>query len=102
MEVQTFWYLNPWFLSFLGCLSYNLVLWNNAKDEDDILDKGFNFALYWSKNYDNVLVTLVLSFVWVIAAPLVIDSEPTIDWSDLMYIASPIFIQKVKAYTKKK
>ena len=72
-----------------------------AKDPLDKKGKRFNFNEYWIKNWDNMLVTLLLTIIWIILGPQIFEMYSDKLWLDLIYLASPMFCQKVIEYIKK-
>jgi len=95
---------NPWTMAFIGFVTYNLILLSNAKDPYDDEGKSWDIRTWWRGHWDNALLAFWLSLVWVIAGPAIFEAHqgPEAQWSDVLYLAAPIFIQKVREYFKKK
>ena len=51
---------HPHFLAMYGVVAYFILLWSLSKDKYDHDEKKFCFKKWWSKNYDNFLVTMVI------------------------------------------
>ena len=93
---------NPWFLGFLGWFALNIVQFRMDKDIHDDADEKFPVLLYMRKKWDNWLVTAVLTFIWIIAAPQIVGvAGDGAIWDNMMYLGSPIFVQKVYEFIKK-
>ena len=91
---------NPWFLGFLGWFAYNIIIFSTDKDIADEENRRFPIIVYVRKQWDNWLSTAILTFVWIIAGAEIVGASGHGTWSNIMYLASPIFFQKIYGLLK--